>query len=514
MPAIFGAPSNVARRAPMGWWVALLLSSLVMASAASADDDHLKCFKVRDQLRHTLYTGDLSGLVPQDGCTITLPAEFACIPSDKTNLSPTPPGGGGGGPTNGFACYKVRCPRVALPPVVLDDQFGTRVGTPTITKMICAPLAPAGGPTTTTTPGSTTTTTTTPASTTTTGATATTTTTTVTTAPTSTVTTTSTTTPVPSTTTTTLCPAGDIVCSSACVDPSTDLSNCGSCGHVCAAGASCVGGLCTCPAGTTLCGAACVDTQTDPNNCGGCGQVCTISNGTPGCASGQCTVASCNAGFGDCNNSPVDGCESSLTSVTGCGACGNVCPGYLKPDDNVTCNVSQACTFTCQSEHYDVDNNPSDGCEVVDSPTANHTQNTATSAGSIDCNDGNGMTVDLTGGLPSDKRVHENPAVSGFDSATGSAPDFFSISATGGFTCQDDVVLTLTVTGSASPTCYKLTVITDKVTLSCQTGVAGTCSINQTSNQYSDGTTILVDVSKTCGTNVTENVPYSVVGHL
>jgi len=43
---------------------------------------------------------------------------------------------------------------------------------------------------------------------------------------------------------------------------------------------------------------------------------------------GVCGLGTCNAGFGDCNGMPADGCEVNLaTNNANCGACGNVCTG-------------------------------------------------------------------------------------------------------------------------------------------------------------------------------------------
>jgi hypothetical protein len=132
--------------------VAAVSLSLGLASPTAAQvPDHLKCFKVRDQLRQLVYTADLSGLVPEAGCRIKVPAAMVCLPSTKTNVSPTPPGGGEGPPAGGFACYRVKCPRAELPDVVIDDQFGTRIGTPAFAKMVCAPLNPTTAATTSTT---------------------------------------------------------------------------------------------------------------------------------------------------------------------------------------------------------------------------------------------------------------------------------------------------------------------------------------------------------------------------
>src|SRR5262249_49801790 len=37
---------------------------------------------------------------------------------------------------------------------------------------------------------------------------------------------------------------------------------------------------------------------------------CSLPHATAVCAGGGCVVASCNTGYGDCNGSPVDGCET------------------------------------------------------------------------------------------------------------------------------------------------------------------------------------------------------------
>ena len=118
--------------------------------------DHLKCYKINDPQAKTKYTADLGGLVSESGCTIKVPAITACVPATKTNITPPPPGTGGTGTPNAFGCYKVKCPKATLPPLTLNDQFGSRVVTPSAPKLLCAPVAP---PTTTTTTTSTTTTT-------------------------------------------------------------------------------------------------------------------------------------------------------------------------------------------------------------------------------------------------------------------------------------------------------------------------------------------------------------------
>ncbi|MFN7135038.1 MAG: hypothetical protein ACK4N5_23380, partial [Myxococcales bacterium] len=79
-----------------------------------------------------------------------------------------------------------------------------------------------------------------------------------------------------------------------------------------------------------LCGTACVDLQTDPGNCGGCGVDCAALPGVDAkaakCAAGACvTAGACQAGRGDCNGDPADGCERDLTVASDCGVCGRAC---------------------------------------------------------------------------------------------------------------------------------------------------------------------------------------------
>jgi hypothetical protein len=131
------------------------LAMLLSVAAAHAQSDHLACFKIRDTQPRVTYTADIAGLVLEPGCVVRVPAAMACVPATKSNVTPAPPGSGGTGTPNSFFCYKMKCPKTALPPVAGSDQFGSRTVTPTVAKLVCAPLA---GPTTTTTTSTTTTT--------------------------------------------------------------------------------------------------------------------------------------------------------------------------------------------------------------------------------------------------------------------------------------------------------------------------------------------------------------------
>src|SRR5439155_6139760 len=65
----------------------------------------------------------------------------------------------------------------------------------------------------------------------------------------------------------------------------------------------------------------------DVNNCGMCGKVCgALPHAKAKCAGGACVLGACDAGWGDCNGSAIDGCETDTTSnASNCGACGKMC---------------------------------------------------------------------------------------------------------------------------------------------------------------------------------------------
>ena len=182
------------------------------------------------------------------------------------------------------------------------------------------------------------------------------------------------------------CPPGKQLCrgSGACVDYCGNSQvldvNC-TCVSYCAAdetfcGGACVSTACSpsqtfstvtcrcednCPAGQTVCSGVCRDLSTDVNNCGACGTICSVANGTAACVQGVCTVATCNAGFGDCDGVAANGCETDLQNdVNNCGACGHICSA---PNAVMSC-VNGACQIiACSPGFFDCDGDPSTGCE-------------------------------------------------------------------------------------------------------------------------------------------------------
>jgi List-Bact-rpt repeat protein len=141
------------------------------------------------------------------------------------------------------------------------------------------------------------------------------------------------------------CGAGAIRCSGSCLS-SSDLHNCGTCGHDCArlantsiAGLACMGGRCIyqCASGYADCadaGSGCGTNLSSSPNCGACGTGC--ANGTPFCAA---TDAGANACVSGCPSTQptmcMGSCVNEQTSAQACGGCGT---GY-----------ACAAGLTCQS---------------------------------------------------------------------------------------------------------------------------------------------------------------------
>lgn len=104
------------------------------------------------------------------------------------------------------------------------------------------------------------------------------------------------------------------------------------------------------------------EVERDVNNCGGCGVVCSLPNAVPACEARTCRVASCVAGFGNCDLRDPNGCEVDLrTNPAHCGMCGATC---TRPNSLASCVAGQ-CEFQCAPNFYDLNNDPSDGCEYA-----------------------------------------------------------------------------------------------------------------------------------------------------
>jgi hypothetical protein len=97
-----------------------------------------------------------------------------------------------------------------------------------------------------------------------------------------------------------------------------------------------------------------VNTNIEIKNCGHCDVECpAIANGVPTCISGKCGIGWCNVGFADCNYNPSDGCEIDLqTHSTNCGHCGNICTHNEKCMNGACHNVTGVTTTSCGTGQF------------------------------------------------------------------------------------------------------------------------------------------------------------------
>jgi hypothetical protein len=111
---------------------------------------------------------------------------------------------------------------------------------------------------------------------------------------------------------------------------------------------------CTCPPGLGDCDGdgACETDVTTVTNCGACGNDCSAgqpANTIAACTLGQCSYA-CRTGFGDCDGDLNDdgggGCETNLNSFSTCGSCTNDCATRTNA---VGCSSSGQCICRFES---------------------------------------------------------------------------------------------------------------------------------------------------------------------
>jgi hypothetical protein len=138
----------------------------------------------------------------------------------------------------------------------------------------------------------------------------------------------------------TSCPQGQTLCQAdagfgdggpgggSCVNLQADNNNCGSCGHACGAGESCLAASCqsgpACPNGLLACpnatgGSTCVAYLIDPSNCGGCNKSCG-ENGI--CTQGACA---CPGLYTQCGTTAAPSCAALQFDTANCGSCGLAC---------------------------------------------------------------------------------------------------------------------------------------------------------------------------------------------
>lgn len=148
----------------------------------------------------------------------------------------------------------------------------------------------------------------------------------------------------------------------------TDPKNCGKCGTQCTTGQVCQAGKCV----VSSCTAPMADCDTNPGDCetntdtsvlhcGFCKNPCALANANAACGAGKCSVASCKANWGNCDGIAANGCETQLGTATNCKSCGDQCSG----GQNVaaaTC-VTSGCQLVCNAGFGNCNASATDGCE-------------------------------------------------------------------------------------------------------------------------------------------------------
>ena len=159
---------------------------------------------------------------------------------------------------------------------------------------------------------------------------------------------------------------GDTGCES---NTQTDPNNCGACGTKCSTGQVCQAGKCVvsgCTPPMADCDnnpASCeTNTDTSLQHCGFCNNPCTLAHATASCSAGKCAVASCTAGWANCDGNDANGCETQLNTTTNCKSCGDTCSGGPNVI-SASCGPT-ACIVFCTPGFSNCNGSASDGCEA------------------------------------------------------------------------------------------------------------------------------------------------------
>jgi hypothetical protein len=119
-----------------------------------------------------------------------------------------------------------------------------------------------------------------------------------------------------------------------------------------------------------------LDTAPDTFDAAPCTLACDTTHSLGGsCVGGKCVYTGCKSGFGDCDTTGTDinGCETSITTVSDCGGCGNICDTATSTP---TACAGGVCAYTCKTGFADCDvgssSDPHDlnGCETPTTTTA------------------------------------------------------------------------------------------------------------------------------------------------
>ena len=137
---------NTLRIAVIGALFGLVPTSITTFAIAQTND-HLKCYKIKDNLK-LAGTADLDTpqFGPDPGCTVSKTTLF-CVPATKTNVAvrdkttgtPITPLPVTGPDPGDRICYKIKCPALLPTDAQVTDQFGNRQVAKFKASLLCTP---------------------------------------------------------------------------------------------------------------------------------------------------------------------------------------------------------------------------------------------------------------------------------------------------------------------------------------------------------------------------------------
>lgn len=146
-----------------------------------------------------------------------------------------------------------------------------------------------------------------------------------------------------------VCAEGTHYCPLLGCSPNYEIASCGDACTPCiqpfGGTNACHNGQCgVCDDSTILCNAntpnaACIDPTSDPNNCGTCGTVCHVDGGSSFCDAGVCQVSDCGAPLTACPTANPTACVNLSSDRNNCSTCGKKCPAH-DSDTESTCVAS------------------------------------------------------------------------------------------------------------------------------------------------------------------------------
>ena len=311
-----------------------------------------------------------------------------------------------------------------------------------------------------------------------------------------------------------------------------------------------------------------VNGSADINNCGTCGNKCPPAEPpTPPAPPEAARYQTAPLPYLTCGAGPTTSCETNISNdVNNCGACAKVCdpsttaraparattarsglrrrlcrlrwpaqhrlqksaprrtgalrqlqrpaPGVRSGTANVGCNIN-ACSFSCRGDNYDLNGDPSDGCELADDSAPGHPGAPAGDRGSKARDDAGSLDA-MTGKVISDGRVHENPTIPGLCPRS-APPRLLGSDRHRRRLLHQRLHLHLHHLGRRQHPCYLFSVDSDRysdfvILTGSQTGSLSAGSF--VSPAYGSDTTIQIGVQKICSVMTKEAVNYLIRYHL